>query len=108
RMEDPVQARAVEDVVVRVERVVTGGEHHETAEQEREDDGRHRHRDPACALAEGDPRGEGAGLRSLLGRLDQIVPGLAHAGALRPTPTISKPICSSETAPVCSPTISPS
>ena len=108
-MEDPVQAGPVEDVAVGEKRVVAGGEHDEAADEEGEEDRRHRHRDAACALAEREPSREGSARLALLGRQERKRRRLGHAaGTSGFTPTISKPICSSETAPSCLPTISPS
>ena len=108
RMEDPVEAGAVEDVAVREQRVVAGGEHDQPAEQERDQRREDGNGDPARALAQCEPRRERAGRRGLLGRRGNGVRfGPAHAASLRP-PSISRPISSSETSAPCSPTISPS
>ena len=51
RMEDPVQAGAVEDVAVGEQRVMAGRNHDQATNQEGENHRRYRHRDAAGALA---------------------------------------------------------
>src|SRR5205823_14123520 len=105
-----VEARAPEDVAIGDQRVVSRRTDDGAADQER-----HQHRedgydDAAASLLERDPRREGARRCGLLGRDGRdVLRVLVHyAAALRLPPSISSPICSSETSPVCSPTICPS
>ena len=109
RMEDPVEAGAVEDVAVGRERVVAGREHDEAADQEGDQRRQHRHDDPAAALAQSRraPRPSAPGSApSGGGAAPAGVGSVGHADLRSPTPSISSPISSSETSPACSPTIS--
>ena len=108
RMEDPVEARPVEDVPVGDERVVTRGEDDDPAHQEGDHDRHGRNDDPPRALPEREAGGERSGRRGRLRRFRRLAPGRGHAAVRSLPPSISSPISSSETSPVCSPTSSPS
>ena len=101
---------AVEDVAIREERVVPGRENDEAAHEECDEHRRGRDSDPAGALLQREARDQRPALRRLLGRLGRgrVRVDVAHAAVFSRPPSISSPISSSDTSPVCSPTISPS
>ena len=96
-----VEAGAVEDRLVGLERVAAGDEHDQPADDEREDHRDDRRDDPAAAQVGRQAAGDGDGRADV--RLG------AHAAAcLRPPPVIATPKSSSEADGSSSATISPS
>ena len=114
-LEEPVQPRAVPDRLVRLERVVAGGEHDEAAHEEREHGGDDRRDDPAGALVEREPLGDARRVPARLAARRLLGVGLAgrnvwpaHATPTRPPPVIAIPSSSSLTLGPYSPTMRPS
>src|ERR671924_379799 len=111
--EEPVQAGAIEDRAVGVERVLPGREEDdESADEERERRGQQRRDDPAGPLVEGQPRGDArnrlqVGRRPRLGRWRGVAHDAAAACWTVP-PGIAMPSCSSVTSGPYSATIRPS
>ena len=109
-LEEPVQARALEDRPVRRQRVLAGRREHDEAADEEREDGRHQRDDDAAgALREVEPARDVRRGLAARGRLSTVPPpsggvGLAHA-AFRPPPVIAMPSSSSETLGGYSPTI---
>src|SRR5919108_406655 len=95
--EEPVQPRAVEDLLVGPERVLAGrDEDDEPADEERDDGGEDRRDDAARALVEGEPRGDA---RDCLGRLRRRGRRVGQAGTSpRCPPGIAMPSSSSVTS----------
>ena len=113
-LEEPVEARAFEDRLVRVEGVLPGrGQDDEATDQKREDRRHERHDEPAGLLRNRQPGGEALRVAALW----RLVPAVrrrpdrrrvrsAHATAFLPAPVIAMPSSSSVTPGANSPTIS--
>ena len=88
--EDPVEAGALEDRRVGLDRVVAGDQHHQAAGDERDEHGDERRDEPAAAQIDRCPVGDGEVGREFLG-------GVAHAASVpRPPPVMYTPKSSSE------------